>query len=175
MRDRPSTAPRSTVGAGAIASRSPIGDGRKTDFATAQAETRHALLLPNSTLARSSTLRQTWIQPAFDEVALVYGTNDRSLVVDQYRSQRSDQSDPAGSLQEEMQATSASARIGEVNGRPALITEAGTDISASNPADVIFLVDGIEVNVFSNDYSAEDLVDVAETISILRMKQANTA
>ena len=71
---------------------------------------------------------------------------------------------PEGALKEELQLGVADARMGDVNGHPALITEPHTDAEKANPADVRFVVDGIEVNLFSQDYSTDDLIDVAATI-----------
>jgi hypothetical protein len=164
-RGHPIAESRTTGSGGVLASDSPIGDGERTDFATADSQTKHVMLLPDSPLANSSDLEQVWTQPAFDEVALVYSTNGKSLVVDQYQSQRGDPADPTNSFKEEMQATSAEARIGDVSGNPALITEGGTDANKTNPSDVIFIVNGIEVNLFSDNYSTDELLKVAGTVA----------
>jgi hypothetical protein len=140
---------------------SPIGDGTRTSLAEAEQASKKPLLLPDTPLANGQVLSEVWSQPIFGEFAFVYERDGKRLVVDEYEATSPN---PAGAFEEEAALGVADSRIGGVNGRPALITEPRTDNVKSNPADVRFVLHGMEVNVFSDDYSTEQLIALAKSV-----------
>jgi hypothetical protein len=150
---------RSPSSAGRALSDSAIGDGERTALGTAQNALPYEVLFPPEELVPSSSLDEVWSQPAFDEIALVYGPSERSLIVDEYVPQSPD---PVASFKAETEQHVADSQIASIHGVTALVTEPRTDATKSNPADVRFFLNGVEVNIWSPDYGTGELTQIAE-------------
>jgi hypothetical protein len=143
---------------------SPIGGGRIVDIATAAAEIKFGLLMPSSELASQSNLATVWSEPDQQEVGLVFESGDKRLVVDLYPAYLED---PKANYQAEIDLHLADQRLIEVLGQPAIVTEPYTDAPKTNPAWLQFDLGGVDVNLFSYQYSTTDLIDVAATLQPL--------
>lgn len=140
---------------------SPIGGGRIVDLPTAQAEMKFDLLIPDSDVASRSSLTEVWSEPEEQEVGLVFQSGENRLVVDLYPAYLED---PKANYQAEIDLHIAEQSLTEVLGQPAIMTEPYTDVPKTNPAWLQFDLDGVDVNLFSFEYSTAELVDVATTL-----------
>ena len=59
----------------------------------------------------------------------------------------------------------AEAAVTQVNGQPALVITPDTDPAKTNPAWVKLDLNGIDVNIFSESYSTDQLLTVAATLA----------
>jgi hypothetical protein len=142
---------------------SPIGGGRIVDLPTAESEMPFTLLLANSPLANEGNLSAVWSEPDGPEVGLVYDDGGgRQLVVDLYAAYLDN---PEGQYQSEIDLGIADERITTILDQPALVTEPFSDVPKTNPAWVRFEVEGVDVNLFSFQYSTQELIGVAETLT----------
>jgi hypothetical protein len=144
------------------ADESPIGGGRVVDLGTAESEMPFPLFLSESPLANGSTLSQVWSEPDGPEVGLVYDDGKgNKVVVDLYAAYLED---PKGQYQSEIDLGIADERLTTILGQPALVLEPFTDVPKTNAAWVRFELNGVDVNLFSFQYSTKDLIDIAGSL-----------
>lgn len=151
------------IAASPNAGESPIGGGRIVDLPTAESEMPFSLFLGLSPLASDSTLSQVWSEPDGPEVGLVYDDGKGgTVVVDLYAAYLNN---PKGQYQSEIDLGIANEWLTTIQGEPALVSEPFTDVPKTNPAWVRFELGGVDVNLFSFQYSTSDLIAIAGTLT----------
>jgi hypothetical protein len=115
--------------------------------------------VPNTSIANSGNLTATWAVASRRQVALVFDRGKLDVVFKPaiYKD--------AASEYRTFICENGGATIGRVNGLPALVIEPRTDYYHTNPAWIEFDLKGVNVDVFSHDYSPRQLLAVADSIA----------
>jgi hypothetical protein len=114
---------------------------------------------PNVTVAGPRSLTATWVNPAANAVALVYGNGDIAVMMGpaQY-------TDPATAYSNMIASNNATASVEQIAGYSALVISPNTDASQSNPAWIQTDIHGIDVNIASFADGTGALSQVAQSM-----------
>lgn len=155
---------------GAISSRSgglelptlakPLLGAQQMTLADAHAAVTFSFPVPSSMAAGPGDLSNVWVNRAQEQVALVYGAGDITVIMSP-----APYSDPATEFATFIEENNATATLGQVGGQVALVISPGTDIKQSNPAWVEFDLNGVDINVVSATEGTAALLGVANSIA----------
>ena len=126
----------------------------KTTVAGAQAKVGFPVPVPSTAAASPANLTQVWVDgstvPRKDrQVALVFDEGKIDVLMHRATRQSALHYFHAF-IAEKKQNGGVTAKIGQVNGRPALVLWPGTDYSRSNPSVVNFWRHGIFISIYGN-------------------------
>ncbi len=144
----------------------PPGMAEKTTVADAQAKVGYPVPVPSDPAASRANLTQVWVAPRNNrQAALVFDRGKVDILMTPYTYQSALHYFRAF-VREKRENGGVTAAIGQVNGRPALVTWPGTNYSHSNPAVVNFWRNGILISIYSNTkaYGTHTLLAIAESM-----------
>jgi hypothetical protein len=137
----------------------PLMNAQKVTVGTAQVAVRFGVPMPDTAIANTNNLTQTWTNKLLRQVALVFGHGKVTIMMwpATYRSPRIE-------YQSYIAENDVKAHLGVVHDLVALIITPHTDASHSNPAWVEFDENGVDVNLVSANYGTRVLLTVAESM-----------
>jgi hypothetical protein len=140
----------------------PLPGGVATTVASVQAQAGFAVPMPNDPPAASqANLTQTWVVGQAKQVALVF---DQGTVDIEMWPWAAYYPDPATMFQQVSGSVSATTTVGQVNGQPALVIQPHTDYIRANRAWVEFDLNGIDINISSDSYGTDVLLQIADSM-----------
>jgi hypothetical protein len=140
----------------------PLPGGVATTVANAPTQVGFAVPMPNDPPAASqANLTQTWVVDQAKQVALVF---DQGTVDIEMWPWPAYYPDPATRFQQVSGSISATATLGQVNGQPALVIQPNTDYIKANRAWVEFDLNGIDINISSDSYGTDVLLQIADSM-----------
>jgi hypothetical protein len=133
----------------------------------AQKAVSFGVLLSTSKFADKDSLGQVWVTPSSDEeteskIALVYSTGGGTLTIIEQVKQFGSVDKAFGDV---LAQGSAEASVVADGRAPMLVIQPNSDDFESNPAYVEVVIDGVDINIFSDELSAADHVGVAKTLA----------
>jgi hypothetical protein len=136
----------------------------KTTVSGAQAAVGYLVPVPSTAAASRANLTQVWVNvPIGHQVALVFDNSKVEILMHRATYQSALHYFRAFVAEKDKNG-GVTAEIGQVNARPALVIQPGTDHSHSDPAVVSFWRDGIDVGIYSNTYGTDTLLAIAESM-----------
>ncbi len=129
----------------------PPGFAEKTTVAGAQAAVGFPVPLPSTAAASRASLTQAWVNTHHGEVALVFDKGKVDITMTRLPYQSALRYFHAF-VAEKKKNGAPNAAIGQVNGRPALVTGRGA---------VNFWRNGILISIYSNTYGTDTLLAIA--------------
>lgn len=138
----------------------PLPGAQQIPVSAASAAAGYTVAQPSTALAGSSNLTSVWFQKVTQQVALVYGGGDVTVIM-----APASYTDPTTEFTQFMSSNNSTASLGSVDGLPALVISPDTDIKQSNPAWVEFDLKGTDVNVVSASEGTSALLTVAQSLA----------
>lgn len=137
----------------------PLPHGVRTSLAQALASMKYHVLLPDDQQANVANLAAVWVNPATQQVALVYKTAGVTIMMWQanYTSAKKE-------YQTYVLENRVKARVGHLSGGPVLVIEPRTDVPRTSPAWIEFEETGLDVNIFSYSHSTGELLRIAQSM-----------
>lgn len=141
----------------------PLPGGVATTVAGAQAVVDFPVSMPDDPpVASQMNLTQAWVDGHAGQVALVF---DEGNTVIEMWTWPSYYPDPVTRFNQLLASISATAAIEQVAGQPALVIQPDTDAIQANRAWVEFDFNGVDVNISSDTYGTDALLQVADSLS----------
>ncbi len=137
----------------------------KTTVAGIQAKVGYPVPVPSTAAASRANLTQAWVAPHNNrQAALVFDKGKVDILMHPATYQSALRYFHAY-VREKKENGVASAWIGQVNGRPALvIIGRGTNANHSKPAAVHFYRNGVLISIYSNTYGTHALLAIADSM-----------
>ena len=145
----------------------PFPGGYRTTLARAHSAVDFPVPVPHSTAAGRRTLSGIWVSQDSQLVALVYGKGKIRILLERWPTTANPiTQDPEMWFRHQQHIMLRnSARLGRVNGEPALIVRPHVDSCHTNPALVQFYWRGLEIDVSSTGYGTTELLKIGQSIN----------
>ncbi len=138
----------------------PLMGGAQVPLSSLTDLVSYSVPVPSTSIANQNNLTGVWAVASRRQAALVFDQGALTIVFKPAAYQ-----DPTAQYQTFVSENNVESSIDQVNGLPALVISPDTDCAKSNPAWVEFDMSGTDVSIFSSTYSADLLLDVADSMA----------